>query len=85
MVQRYNKYLKSYSISAIFFVFILRNDGRWKKADGRRLMADGRWKKEEGRGQKAEGRGKKLSTRRIFYGYVYPQILVHVPVIFFYT
>ena len=53
--------------------------------DGRRLMADGRWKKEEGRGQKAEGRGKKLSTRRIFYGYVYPQILVHVPVIFFYT
>ena len=52
------------------------------REDGRRLMADGRWKKEEGRGQRAEGRGKKLSTRRIFYGYVCPQILVHVPVIF---
>ena len=37
VLQRYNKYLKSYSISAIFFVFILHNDGRGKMEDGRRL------------------------------------------------
>ena len=48
VLQRYNKYLKSYSISAFFFVFILRNEGRWKKADGRGMMADGRGQMEEG-------------------------------------
>ena len=41
VLQRYNKYLKLYSISAIFFVFILRNEGRWKKEDGRGLMEEG--------------------------------------------
>jgi hypothetical protein len=67
VVQRYNKYLKSYSISAIFFVFILRNEGRWKKADGRRLMEDGRRLMADGRRKRAEGRGLKEEGRNLVH------------------
>ena len=56
VLQRYNKYLKSYSISAIFFVFILHNEGRRKMEDGRGLMEEGRGLKEEVRRKRAEGR-----------------------------
>ena len=59
VLQRYNKYLKLYSISAIFFSFlfcVMREDGRRLMDDGRGMMDDGRGKMAEGRRLMAEGR-----------------------------